>query len=236
MFATTARGASRQRSRRGPRKISKNDRNTLPVVDSEERLIGIVTIDDVLRHPRSGDDARMQVSGSGLDGPQHDPAAAHGAEARELAGDSFWANAPATAMGFFENEIEPWCSRSSCRPSSPAAATPAPSIHSYHSRDGTRRNKAARLVDGDAGSEERLDAQLDPRSLVFCASPFGRVLQYLRAALVIVGLTVGIALIGVVLWERSRARYCPFLLRRLCFDPTASSRRSSPRSSMSPGW
>jgi magnesium transporter len=211
--------------------FKKYDRNTLPVVDSEDRLIGIVTIDDVLDVLEEETTREVQKIGGSeaLDEPYDTIPLLRMVRKRGswlvilFLGEML----TATAMGFFENEIE----------KAVVLALFVPLIISSGGNSGSQASTL--IIRAMALGEVKLrDWWMVMRKEVQSGLMLGSVLGsigFLRIALwsafsniygphwLLVGLTVGIALIGVVLWGTLSGSMLPFLLRRLGFDPAASS-------------
>ena len=211
----------------------KYDRTALPVVDSNGVLVGLVTIDDMLdiakrkashrRHSkvwRHGGDGRAVHAHSAL---------ADGAQARHLAGGVVHRR---DADGIGDGLL-----RRSNRESGRACAFSSAhyferrqfrfaSFDADHSRDGVGRSDTARLVARNAqGDRRRADARVCARGdRFFARRGLGAVLECLRTALdPLVALTVGIALIRVVLWGSLSGSMLPFVLRGFGADPATSS-------------
>jgi magnesium transporter len=207
------------------------DRTALPVTDSTGMLIGIVTIDDVLDVAEATATKEIQrIGGSeALDEPYMRIAFA--SMIRKRAG---WLTAlflgemlTATAMGVFEAEIS-------------RAVVLALFVPLIISSGGNSGSQAATLVIralalGEVGLA---DWWRVIRREVFAGLTLGAILGtigFLRISLwsafsdiygphwMLVAITVGIALIGIVLWGTLVGSVLPFILRRLGFDPAASS-------------
>src|SRR5262249_35347533 len=209
----------------------REDRPALPVTDSAGVLIGIVTIDDVLDVAEAAATKEMQrVGGSeALDEPYMQIALPR--MVRKRAG---WVVAlflgemlTATAMGFFEHEIE-------------RAVVLALFVPLIISSGGNSGSQASTLViRAIALGELRLgDWWRVARREIGAGLALGVILGcigFLRISIwsafstlygphwLLVALTVGLALIGVVLWGTLIGSLLPLLLRRLGFDPATSS-------------
>jgi magnesium transporter len=207
------------------------DRTTLPVVDSAGKLVGIVTVDDVLDVAERAATEDMQKMGGteALDEP-YMRIALHKL-VRKRAG---WLVVlflgellTATAMGFFEHEIA-------------RAVVLALFVPLIISSGGNSGSQAATLIiRAMALSEVTLrDWWHVMRREVMAGLSLGLILGsigFLRISLwsifsdiygphwLLVAATVGMALVGVVLWGTLAGSMLPFLLRRLGFDPAASS-------------
>ena len=101
--------------------FKKYDRNTLPVVDSEEKLLGIVTVDDMLdvQEEETTEDIQKIGGVEALEEPYMDaPLLATRAQAGRLAGRAFSRpDAHGDGHGRFcqARSSKRWCSRSSSR-------------------------------------------------------------------------------------------------------------------------
>jgi magnesium transporter len=208
-----------------------HDRTALPVTDTTGALIGIVTIDDVLDvlEAQTTEDIQRIGGSEALDEPYM--VISFSKMVRKRAG---WLTAlfigemlTATAMSAFEAEIEravvlalfvPLIISSGGNSGSQASTLVirALALGEVHIRDWwrvMRREFAAGLVlGGILGSVGFLRITL--------WSTFSN--MYGEHWL-LVALTVGIALVGVVLWGSLIGSLLPFVLRRLGFDPAASS-------------
>ena len=207
------------------------DLKALPVTDTAGVLIGIVTIDDVLDVAEAQATKEIQKIG--------------GSEAFDepYMQIGFWRMVKkrggwlvilflgemltATAMGFFEREIE-------------RAVVLALFVPLVISSGGNSGSQASTLViRALALREVRLrDWWRVMRREVLSGLALGSILGaigFLRISVwsafsniygphwLLVALTVGFALIGIVLWGTLSGSMLPFLLRRLGFDPAASS-------------
>lgn len=207
------------------------DRSALPVTDTAGVLIGIVTIDDVLDVAEAAATREIQrIGGSeALDEPYMD--IAFGSMVRKRAG---WLTAlflgemlTATAMGFFENEIS-------------KAVVLALFVPLIISSGGNSGSQAATLVIRALalGEVSLNDWWRIMRRELLAGLTLGAILGsigFLRITLwsafsdiygqhwLLVALTVSISLVGVVLWGTLSGSLLPLLLRRLGFDPAASS-------------
>jgi magnesium transporter len=207
------------------------DRSALPVTDTAGMLIGIVTIDDVLDVAEAVATKEIQrIGGSeALDEPYMTIAFA-----RMLQKRAGWLTAlflgemlTATAMGVFEKEIE-------------KAVVLALFVPLVISSGGNAGSQASTLViRALALGEVRLaDWWRIMRREVFAGLALGTILGsigFLRITIwsqfsaqygqhwFLVALTVGVALIGIVLWGTLIGSLLPLLLRRLGFDPATSS-------------
>jgi magnesium transporter len=209
----------------------KYDRSALPVVDAHDRLVGIVTIDDVLDVAEEQATREMQRFGGleALDEPYI--ATPYWALVRKRAG---WLvmlfvgeMLTATAMGYFEDEIA-------------RAVVLALFVPLIISSGGNSGSQAATLiVRALALGEIKLrDWPTVVRRELASGLVLGMILGsigFMRIAVwsqfsglygphwALVGLTVAISLVGIVLWGTLSGSMLPFVLKRMGFDPAASS-------------
>jgi magnesium transporter len=207
------------------------DRSALPVTDSAGMLIGIVTIDDVLDVAEATATREIQrIGGSeALDEPY--VSIAFGRMIQKRAG---WLTAlflgemlTATAMGVFEEEIS-------------KAVVLALFVPLIISSGGNSGSQAATLVIRALalGEVAVRDWWRVMRREILAGLALGAILGgigFLRISLwsafsdiygphwLLVAITVSVALVGVVLWGTLTGSLLPFLLKRLGFDPAASS-------------
>jgi magnesium transporter len=207
------------------------DLAALPVTDSEGALIGIVTNDDILdvAEELATEDIQRIGGSEALDEP-YMKIAFH-RMVRKRAG---WLvilflgeMLTATAMGFFEEEIE-------------RAVVLALFVPLIISSGGNSGSQAATLViRALALGEVRLrDWWRIMRREVFSGLALGSILGgigFLRISIwsafsdmygphwFLVALTVGVALVGIVLWGTLSGSMLPLILRKLGFDPASSS-------------
>ena len=209
----------------------REDRTALPVTDSAGILIGIVTIDDVLRVAEAQATKEIQKIGGSeaLDEPYIKIALLRMIKKRAgwlvilFLGEMF----TATAMGFFEKEIE-------------RAVVLALFVPLIISSGGNSGSQASTLViRALAIGEIRLrDWWRVVRREIITGLALGAILGtigFLRVSVwsaftslygphwFLVALTVGISLVGIVLWGTMIGSILPFILRRLGFDPATSS-------------
>jgi magnesium transporter len=206
-------------------------RSALPVTDSTGVLIGIVTIDDVLEVAESVATKEIQrIGGSeALDEPYMEIAFIRMIQKR-----AGWLTAlflgemlTATAMGFFEQEIA-------------RAVVLALFVPLIISSGGNSGSQASTLVIRAIalGEVQLKDWWRVMRREILAGLALGSILGtigFLRITVwsafstlygphwLLVALTVGTALVGVVLWGTLIGSLLPFLLRRLGFDPATSS-------------
>ena len=207
------------------------DRSALPVTDTAGMLIGIVTIDDVLDVAEATATREIQrIGGSeALDEPYMNIAFLKMIQKR-----AGWLTAlfigemlTATAMGAFEAEIS-------------KAVVLALFVPLIISSGGNSGSQAATLVIralalGEVGL---VDWWRVMRRELFAGLVLGAILGgigFLRIALwsafsdiygqhwLLIAITVAISLVGVVLWGTLTGSLLPLLMRRLGFDPAASS-------------
>jgi magnesium transporter len=207
------------------------DRSALPVTDTAGMLIGIVTIDDVLDVAEATATREIQrIGGSeALDEPY--VSIAFGKMIQKRAG---WLTAlfvgemlTATAMGAFESEIS-------------KAVVLALFVPLIISSGGNSGSQAATLVIRALalGEVTVLDWWRVMRREFMAGLALGGILGtigFLRITLwsafsniygphwLLVAITVSVSLVGVVMWGTLSGSLLPFLLKRLGFDPAASS-------------
>jgi magnesium transporter len=207
------------------------DRTALPVTDTAGMLIGIVTIDDVLDVAEATATREIQrIGGSeALDEPYS--TIAFGRMIQKRAG---WLTAlflgemlTATAMGAFEEEIS-------------KAVVLALFVPLIISSGGNSGSQAATLVIRALALGELTlrDWWRVMRREIFAGLSLGVILGsigFLRITLwsafsdiygphwLLVAITVAVALVGVVLWGTLSGSLLPFVMKRLGFDPAASS-------------
>lgn len=209
----------------------KYDRNTLPVVDSEEKLLGIVTIDDMLDVQEEETTEDMQKLGgmAALEEPYMDAPLLEMVRKRAV-----WLVVlflgqmlTATVMGFFESEIS-------------KAVVLALFIPLIISSGGNSGSQAATLIIRAMALGEVLlsDWWRVMKKEVFTGLMLGGllgVIGFLRIVVwskfsnsygeypVLIGLTVGLAVLGVALWGTIAGSMLPMILRRCGLDPATSS-------------
>lgn len=209
----------------------KYDRSALPVTDSAGMLIGIVTIDDVLDVAEATATREIQrIGGSeALDEPY--VSIAFGKMIQKRAG---WLTAlfvgemlTATAMGAFESEIS-------------KAVVLALFVPLIISSGGNSGSQAATLVIRALalGEVTVVDWWRVMRREFMAGLALGAILGsigFLRITVwsafsniygphwLLVAITVAVSLVGVVMWGTLSGSLLPFLLKRLGFDPAASS-------------
>ncbi|HEX4824735.1 MAG TPA: magnesium transporter [Candidatus Polarisedimenticolaceae bacterium] len=211
--------------------FQQQDLKALPVTDSAGVLIGIVTIDDVLEVAERAATREIQrVGGSeALEEPYMEISLARLVRKRAgwlvilFLGEML----TATAMGFFEKEIA-------------KAVVLALFVPLIISSGGNSGSQASTLVIRALalGEVKLRDWWRVARREVFSGLALGGILGtigFLRITVwsffsnlygphwLLVALTVGLALIGIVLWGTLAGSMLPFVLRRLGFDPATSS-------------
>jgi len=211
--------------------FKREDRTVLPVVDSEGRLVGIVTIDDILDVAEQAATQDFQKIGGleALDEPYMQIGLVRMVRKRAgwlvllFLGEML----TATAMGFFEKEIA-------------RAVVLALFIPLIISSGGNSGYQASTLViRALALGEVRLrDWWRVFRREILSGLLLGTILGsigFCRVAVwsafsdiygphwLLVAFTVGFALVGIVLWGTLAGSTLPFILRRLGFDPATSS-------------
>jgi magnesium transporter len=209
----------------------KYDRSALPVTDTAGVLIGIVTIDDVLDVAEAAATKEIQrIGGSeALDEPYMQISIVRLVQKR-----AGWLTAlfigemlTATAMGAFENEIS----------KAVILALFVPLIISSGGNSGSQASTLVirALALGEVGLGDWWRVM---RREIVAGIALGAILGsigFLRITMwsafsdiygphwLLVAVTVGTALIGVVLWGSLIGSLLPFLLRRIGFDPATSS-------------
>jgi magnesium transporter len=211
--------------------FKKYDRNTLPVVNSDERLMGIVTVDDVIDviEEEATEDIQKMGGTEALDEPYLDTPLL--AMIRKRAG---WLSVlfvgemlTASAMQVFEDQIA----------KAVMLAMFVPLIISSGGNSGSQAStliiRAMSLGEVSFGDWWRV-----MRKEIFSGLVLGAILGALgftRIAVwsafsnvygphaLLVGCTVGIALVGVVLWGTLAGSMLPLILGRCGADPAASS-------------
>ncbi len=209
----------------------REDRTALPVVDDEGRLIGIVTVDDVLDAAQDLATRELQRFGGSeaLDEPYMEISLARMVKKRAgwlvflFLGEML----TATAMGFFEQEIA-------------RAVVLALFVPLIISSGGNSGSQASTLVIRAlaVGEVTLRDWWRVMRREIASGLALGSILGaigFLRITLwssfsnlygphwLLVAVTVAFALVGVVLWGTLVGSLLPFALKRLGFDPATSS-------------
>ena len=208
-----------------------HDRTALPVTDTAGILIGIVTIDDVLDvvEPRTTEEIQRIGGSEALDEPYMVISFARMIQKR-----AGWLTAlfvgemlTATAMSAFEAEIE-------------RAVVLALFVPLIISSGGNSGSQASTLVIRALalGEVTLRDWWRVARREIAAGLALGSILGsigFLRITIwsafstiygphwLLVAITVGLALVGIVLWGTLVGSLLPFILRRLGFDPATSS-------------
>jgi len=209
----------------------KYDREALPVVDNEGHLLGVVTVDDVLdvAEEEATEDIQKLGGSEALDEPYMEIAIRRLIKKRAgwlvilFIGEMF----TATAMGFFEHEIS----------KAVVLSLFLPLIISSGGNSGSQASTLVirALALGEFTLNEWWKVMLRE---IFAGPALGRILGsvgFLRIAAwslfsdvygphwMMIGFTIFFSLIGVVLWGTLTGSMLPLILRRLGFDPAASS-------------
>jgi len=211
--------------------FKKYDRAALPVINNDGFLLGVVTIDDVLDVVEQIDTKDIQKFGGleALDYPYVKTPVLEMVKKRAgwlvvlFLGEML----TATAMGYFEDEIA-------------KAVVLALFVPLIISSGGNSGSQAATLIIRAMALHEITlkDWWLVMRREIFSGLMLGIVLGsigFLRIAIwsaftnlygahwALVAMTVGFSLVGVVVWGTLSGSMLPFFLRRMGFDPAASS-------------
>ncbi|MDB5033496.1 MAG: Mg2+ transporter MgtE [Chlorobi bacterium] len=209
----------------------KYDRTVLPVIDARGRLLGIVTVDDMLDVAEEEATEDIQKFGGleALDEPYVSTPLLRMVRKRAswlvilFLGEML----TATAMGFFEGQIA-------------RAVVLALFVPLIISSGGNSGSQAATLIIRALalGEVKLRDWWLVMRRELFSGLILGLILGtigFLRIAVwsmfsqiygphwALVGLTVGLSLIGIVLWGTLAGSMLPFILKRFGADPATSS-------------
>jgi magnesium transporter len=209
----------------------RDNRSALPVTDSAGILIGIVTVDDVMDIAEAVATKEIQRVGGSEAFDEPYISIAFGRMIRKRAG---WLTAlflgemlTATAMSFFEKEIA-------------KAVVLALFVPLIISSGGNSGSQASTLVIraialGEVQLKDWFRVMRREISAGLALGSILGVIGFTRIALwsrftpiytehwLLVAITVGMALVGVVLWGTLIGSLLPFLLRRLGFDPATSS-------------
>jgi len=210
----------------------RHGRQALPVLNAERVLLGIVTMDDILELRESADTVEIQKLGGSeaLDEPYMEISLRRMVQKRAgwlvilFLGEML----TATAMGFFEGEIE----------KAVVLALFVPLIISTGGNAGSQATsliiRALSLGEVTVGIWWRVMRREILAGLalgiILGSVGFVRIAVWQVANLkdygphwVLIGLTVGLSLIGIVLWGSLAGSMLPLILRRLGFDPATSS-------------
>jgi magnesium transporter len=209
----------------------KYDRSALPVTDTAGMLIGIVTIDDVLDVAEAATTKEIQrIGGSeALDEPYMRISFSRMIRKRAgwLAALFLGETLTATAMGTFEQEIQ----------KAVILAVFVPLIISSGGNSGSQASTLVirALALGEVGLGDwwrvirrEVAAGLALGIILGCIGVFRITLWSAFSDIygehwVLVAITVGLSLVGIVLWGTLIGSLLPFVLRRLGFDPATSS-------------
>ena len=228
---TSSRSARPTSRRRRSHLFQKYDRNTLPVVDSEEKLLGIVTVDDMLdvQEEETTEDIQKLGGMEALDEPYMDAPLLRLVKKRAIwliilfLGEML----TATAMGVY-------------RGGDRKAVVLALFVPLIISSGGNSGSQATTLIIramalGEVTlrdwwrvmRKEILSGLLlgvIPGDVGFSASSSGAHFSGAYGAhAVSIGITVGLSLLGVVLWGSLCGAMLPLILRRCGLDPATSS-------------
>ena len=215
----------------------KYDRSALPVVDSNNVLVGIVTIDDMLdvAEEQATEDIQKIGGMEALDEPYMRISFFEMVRKRAVwlvvlfLGEML----TATAMATYQDELAraPGAGPVSSADYFERRKLGLPSVDADDPGDGTGRSSPARLVAGDGpriSSRIALGGILGVIGIIrvgawamigenyFHHQPYGPHWP-------LIALTVGISLVGVVLWGTLSGSMLPFVLRRFGADPATSS-------------
>lgn len=209
----------------------KYDRNTLPVTDREDKLLGIVTVDDILdvQEEAATEDIQKLGGVEALEEPYMDAPLLELVRKRAI-----WLVVlfigqmlTATVMGFFEGELA-------------SALVLALFIPLIISSGGNSGSQASTLIIRamSLGEITVLDWWRVMRREIACGLLLGGLLAtigFLRIVIwsqftpvygphyLLIAATVSMAIMGVVLWGTVSGSMLPLLLRRLGLDPATSS-------------
>ena len=211
--------------------FKKYDRTILPVLDSKDVLVGVVTVDDVLdvAEQEATEDIQKMGGMEALDAPYLKIAMLSMVKKRAgwlsilFISEMF----TTTAMGYFENELAKAAVLALFLPlilsSGGNSGSQATSliIRAMAVRDVTLRDWW-RVLRRELMAGVALGAVLAVIVLVRIFLWPGKETLY-TTHYPLVAATVALSLVGVVLWGSVVGSMLPFLLRRLGFDPAASS-------------
>lgn len=211
--------------------FKKYDRMALPVTDSSGTLVGIVTIDDILdiAEEEATEDIHKFAAVESLEEPYPDITLLNMIKKRAgwlsilFLGEML----TATAMGFFENEIQ-------------RAVVLALFVPLIISSGGNSGSQAATLVIramslGEISVKNWLSVFKRELLTGLSLGLILAIIGFLRISIwqsysgmygshwLLVGFTVSFALIGVVLWGTLMGSMLPLIIKKLGFDPAASS-------------
>ncbi|MBL7986019.1 MAG: magnesium transporter, partial [Flavobacteriales bacterium] len=211
--------------------MAKYDLPVVPVVDDRGRLIGRITIDDVVDVMREEETEDMQKMGGmeALEYSYSNSSLWEMVKARAgwlvilLIGEGF----TATAMGFFEDEIA----------KAVVLALFVPMIISSGGNTGSQASSliCRALAVGDVTTKEWWRIVKRETSVGITLGIVLGIVGFLRVALyaqftdlygphwVMIGLAIGLSLTGVVLWGNLIGSSFPLVLKRIGMDPAVSS-------------
>lgn len=211
--------------------FKKYDRHNLPVVDNEEKLLGLVTVDDMLdvQEEETTEDVQKFGGMEALEDPYMDTPLLHMVRKRAVwlvilfVGEML----TATAMGFFEHEIQ----------KAVVLALFVPLIISSGGNSGSQAStliiRAMALGEVTLGDWWRVMRKEIASGLmlggILGAVGFFRIFLFSQFSdfygphYTLVGLTVALAVAGVVLWGTLSGSMLPMILRRCGLDPATSS-------------
>ncbi|HNO31064.1 MAG TPA: magnesium transporter [Anaerolineales bacterium] len=208
-----------------------SDLNALPVTDAEETLIGIVTVDDILDvvEEETTEDFQKMGGSEALDEPYMKIAISKMVQKRATWLVILFLSEmlTATAMGRFENEIA-------------KAVVLSIFVPLVISSGGNSGSQASTLIIRAmaVGEVELQDWWRVMRREILSGLSLGGILGaigFLRITLwanlfhsygehwFLLAVTVGLSLVGIVLWGSLSGSMLPFLLRRIGLDPATSS-------------
>ena len=210
--------------------FGKYDRTALPVVDTQGRIAGIITLDDVLDVAEQEATRDLQRFGGleALDDPYMSTALPAMIRKRELARDPLRRrNAHRHGDELLRGSDRPRRRPGSLRPLDHLERRQLrlASRHPHHPGSRPRRSRSQRLV-------AHLRRELVAGVLLGCilaSIGFLRIAAWNAFSNIygphwfLVASTVSLSLIGVVVWGTLTGSMLPFLLRRLGFDPATSS-------------
>ena len=211
--------------------FKKYDRNTLPVIDSEEKLLGIVTVDDMLdvQEEAATEDFQKMGAVEALEEPYMEASLFEMVKKRAtwlvilFLGEML----TASAMGFFEEELQ----------KTVVLSLFIPLIISSGGNSGSQASTL--IIRAMALGEIQLrDWWVVMRKEIFSGVMLGLILGiigFFRIIIwssfstiygphyVLVALTIGTSILGVVLWGTLSGSMLPLILRRCGLDPATSS-------------
>jgi magnesium transporter len=212
--------------------FKKYDRNTLPVIDSESKLLGIVTVDDMLdvQEEEVTEDIQKLGGSSALEEPYMDATLPELIRKRApwlvvlFLGEML----TATALGYFEHELQ----------RAVVLALFIPLIISSGGNSGSQAStlviRALALGEVSLGDWWRIMRKEIVTGV--CLGAMLGVLGFVRVFVAgtispqtygehawMIGATLGVTIMSVVLWGTLCGSMLPLLLRRLGLDPATSS-------------